>query len=261
MTGISLYPVPNLPLIEPGDDLGSLIVEQLAAAGQAVQPGDIFVIAQKVVSKAEGRLVRLADVTPDARSQEIAQIVDKDPRHVQVVLDDSNEILRTRRGLLVVEQKSGWVCANAGVDRSNVATFAEGEEMLALLPVDADASAANLRQRLLDLSELDAETKLGVLINDSHGRAWRVGTVGVCIGCAGLPALWNQNGLHDLYGYELHASEECIADELCAAASLLMGQSNEGNPVVLIRGYQPPAHLAATHARVIQRPAAMDVFR
>ncbi|MCB0086700.1 MAG: coenzyme F420-0:L-glutamate ligase, partial [Caldilineaceae bacterium] len=109
MTGISLYPVPNLPLIEPGDDLGSLIVEQLAAAGQAVQPGDIFVIAQKVVSKAEGRLVRLADVTPDARSQEIAQIVDKDPRHVQVVLDDSNEILRTRRGLLVVEQKSGWV--------------------------------------------------------------------------------------------------------------------------------------------------------
>ncbi|MEZ4709174.1 MAG: coenzyme F420-0:L-glutamate ligase [Caldilineaceae bacterium] len=261
MTGISLCPVPNLPLIEPGDDLASLIVEKLDAAGQTVQPGDIFVIAQKVVSKAEGRLVRLADVTPDARAQEIAQTVDKDPRHVQVVLDDSNEILRTRRGLLVVEQKSGWVCANAGVDRSNVATAGDGDDVLAMLPVDADASAARIRQRLLELSGLHADTKLGVLINDSHGRAWRVGTVGVCIGCAGLPALWNQNGLHDLYGYELHASEECIADELCAAASLIMGQSDEGNPVVLIRGYQPPAHLAPTNARVIQRPAAMDVFR
>ncbi|MEZ4660959.1 MAG: coenzyme F420-0:L-glutamate ligase [Caldilineaceae bacterium] len=261
MTGISLCPVPNLPLIEPGDDLGSLIVQKLAAAGQTVQPGDIFVIAQKVVSKAEGRLVRLAEVTPDARAQEIAQIVDKDPRHVQVVLDDSNEILRTRRGLLVVEQSSGWVCANAGVDRSNVATSEDGDDVLAMLPADADASAARIRQRLLELSGLNADTKLGVLINDSHGRAWRVGTVGVCIGCAGLPALWNQNGLHDLYGYELHASEECIADELCAAASLIMGQSDEGNPVVLIRGYQPPPHLAPTNARVIQRPAAMDVFR
>lgn len=259
MTGISLFPVSNLPLIEPGDDLGSLIIDKLRAAGQAVQPGDIVVIAQKVVSKAEGRLVRLTDVVPDARSEEIAQVVDKDPRHVQVVLDDSNEILRTRRGLLVVEQKSGWVCANAGVDRSNVA--ATEDEMLALLPEDADASAARIRARLLELSILGAETKLGVLINDSHGRAWRVGTVGVCIGCAGLPALWNQNGLRDLYGYELHASEECIADELCAAASLIMGQSSEGNPVVVIRGYQPPEHLRPTTARIIQRPAAMDVFR
>jgi coenzyme F420-0:L-glutamate ligase/coenzyme F420-1:gamma-L-glutamate ligase len=261
MSGVSLCAVPNLPLIQPGDDLAKLIVSRLAAVGQTVLAGDILIIAQKVVSKAEGRLVRVADIAPDEEAERIAETVGKDPRVVQIVLNDSNEVIRTRRGLLVVEQKSGWVCANAGVDRSNVAATESGDDMLALLPADADASAARIRQGLLDLSGLDNDAKLGVLINDSHGRAWRVGTVGVCIGCAGLPALWNQNGLHDLYGYELHASEECIADELCAAASLIMGQSNEGAPVVIIRGYQPPPHLAPTNARVIQRPAAMDVFR
>jgi coenzyme F420-0:L-glutamate ligase/coenzyme F420-1:gamma-L-glutamate ligase len=235
--------------------VAALIVERLAAAGEHLQPGDLLVIAQKIVSKAEGRLVRLADVTASAQADEIAAHVGKDARVVQVVLDDSNEVLRVRRGLIVVEQRSGWVCANAGVDRSNVAPETDSD-YLTLLPWDADASAAAIRARLEALTGVAP----AVIINDSHGRAWRIGTVGVAIGCAGLPPVWNQRGLHDLYGYELVASEECIADELAAAASLVMGQSDEGRPVVVVRGYQlPPAPVAP--AQTIQRPAAMDAFR
>ena len=255
MTSLQLFPVPNFPLVQPGDDVAALIVERLAATGEHLQPGDVLVIAQKIVSKAEGRLVRLADVTASAQAEEIAAQVGKDARVVQVVLDDSSEVLRVRRGLIVVEQRSGWVCANAGVDRSNVAPETDSD-YLALLPWDADASAAAIRARLGELTGVMP----AVIINDSHGRAWRIGTVGVAIGCAGLPPIWNQRGLHDLYGYELVASEECIADELAAAASLVMGQSDEGRPAVVVRGYTlPPAPPAP--AQTIQRPAAMDAFR
>lgn len=255
MNAMQLFAVPDLPAVQPGDDIAALIVDKLAAAGAALLPGDILVIAQKIVSKAEGRLVRLADVQPGDEAHRLADVVGKEPAVIQVVLDDSNEILRVRRGLLVVEQRSGWVCANAGVDRSNVQ--ADGEsETLALLPADADASAAALRARLAELTGVAP----AVIINDSHGRAWRIGTVGVAIGCAGLPPIWNQRGLHDLFGYELVSSEECIADELAAAASLIMGQSNEGRPVVVIRGYTPP-DLPPAPAQEIRRPAAMDVFR
>ena len=253
-----LFAVAGLPMIKPGDDLAALIVQQLLVAGEQLQGGDILVIAQKVVSKAEGRLVRLDDAKPGAQALEIAATVGKDPRVVQVVLDDSRDLLRVRRGLLVVEQASGWVCANAGVDRSNVQPDGESE-YLALLPADADASAEAIRERLAELSGL-AAGDLAVIINDSHGRAWRIGTTGVAIGCAGLPPVWNQRGLHDLFGYELVASEECIADELAGAASLVMGQSNEGRPVVVIRGYTlPPAPPAP--AQSIQRPASIDAFR
>ncbi len=255
MTSMHLFAVAGLPSIQPGDDLAALIVDRLAAMGATLQPGDILVVAQKIVSKAEGRLVRLADVEATAQAQEIAAVVGKEPRVVQVVLDDSNDILRVRRGLLVVEQRSGWVCANAGVDRSNVRADDAGE-YLALLPEDADGSAEALSARIQELTGIAP----AIIINDSHGRAWRIGTVGTAIGCAGLPPVWNQRGLHDLFGYELVSSEECIVDELAAAASLLMGQSNEGQPVVLIRGYRPPP-LPPAPARTIQRPAAMDAFR
>ena len=252
MTSMTLFAVEGIPLVKPGDDLAALIVAGLTEMGETLQPGDILVVAQKVVSKAEGRLVHLRDVTPDRRAQGVAQAVRKDPRTVHVVLSDSREIVRMRPGLLVVEQRGGWICANAGVDRSNV----DEDEVLALLPKDADAGAAALR------AQLEARTGVApaVIINDSHGRPWRVGTVGTCIGCAGLPPVWDQRGLHDLYGYELVGSEECIADELAAAASLIMGQSNEGRPVIVIRGYRLPdkPHQSATS---IQRPAAMDVFR
>jgi coenzyme F420-0:L-glutamate ligase/coenzyme F420-1:gamma-L-glutamate ligase len=255
MTSLQLFPVPNFPLVQPGDDVAALIVERLAATGAPLQPGDVLVIAQKIVSKAEGRLVRLADVTVSPQAEAIAAQVGKDARVVQVVLDDSNAVLRVRRGLIVVEQRCGWVCANAGVDRSNVAVETDSD-YLALLPWDADASAEAICARLAELTGVAP----AVIINDSHGRAWRIGTVGVAIGCAGLPPVWNQRGLHDLYGYELVASEECIADELAAAASLVMGQSDEGRPVVVVRGYTlPPAPPAP--AQTIQRPAAMDAFR
>lgn len=254
MSGMTLFPLLNFPLIQPGDDLAALIVTHLRAQGETLLTGDILVLAQKIVSKAEGRLVRLADVMPSAQARELADVVGKDARHVQVVLDDTNEVVRARRGLLVVEQRNGWVCANAGVDRSNIDP--EQGETLAMLPLDADASAAALRTRLGELTGVTP----AVIINDSHGRAWRIGTCGVAIGSAGLPPVWNQRGLHDLFGYELQSSEECIADELAAAASLLMGQSDEGRPVVVIRGYKLPD---APHApaKMIQRPAQMDAFR
>ena len=253
-----LFAVPGLPMVKPGDDLPALIVRHLAAGGERLEPGDIVVIAQKVVSKAEGRLVRVNDVAASAQAQELAATVGKDPRVIQVVLDDSRAVLRVRRGLLVVEQRSGWVCANAGVDRSNVQPDGESD-YLALLPQDADASAESIRARLAELSGITPDD-LAVIINDSHGRAWRIGTTGVCIGCAGLPPVWNQRGLHDLFGYELVASEECIADELAGAASLMMGQSNEGRPVIVIRGYQLPPSSPAS-AQTIQRPPETDAFR
>lgn len=253
---MNLFAIPNFPLIQPGDNLAALICAALAATGEQILPGDILVIAQKIVSKAEGRLVRLADVTPGAKAREIAEQVGKDPRIIQVILDDSRSILRIRRHLFVVEQRSGWVCANAGVDRSNIEPGPDGAEYLALLPADADASAANLRAAI----EQRTGVAPAVIINDSHGRAWRVGTVGVAIGCAGLPPIWDQRGLQDLFGYTLQSSEECIADELAAAASLLMGQSDEGRPVVVVRGYPlPPA--APAPARTIQRNPATDAFR
>lgn len=255
MQQLRIFPIPNFPLIKPGDDLGRLMIDRLAESGEALQSGDILVIAQKIVSKSEGRLVRLVDVHPSEQALALAEQVGKDARMVQVVLDDSNQIVRVRRGLLVVEQRSGWVCANAGVDRSNIEPDGDSD-VLALLPYDADASAEGLRSKLKTLSGAD----VAVIINDSHGRAWRIGTASVCIGCAGLPPVWNQRGLSDLFGYELQHSEECIADELAGAASLLMGQSSEGRPAVVIRGYKLPDAPAAP-ATSIQRAAEFDVFR
>ncbi|RLT42927.1 MAG: coenzyme F420-0:L-glutamate ligase [Chloroflexi bacterium] len=252
---MTLFSVPGLPMIRPGDDLAQLIAEKIESAGQQLHSGDILVIAQKVVSKAEGRLVRLSAVTPGERALELAEITGKDPRIVQVILDDSHEVVRARRGLLIVEQKSGWVCAHGGMDRSNVQPV-DGEEMVALLPENSDASAEGLRARLAELTG----AQVAVLISDSHGRPWKFGTMGVCIGCAGIPPIWNQRGLYDLFGYELVASEECLVDELAGAAALLMGQSAEGRPVVVIRGYTPP-NLPAAPATVIQRPKEFDAFR
>ena len=251
---IQVIPIPGLPLVRPGDDVAALIVEAAEAAGVPLLAGDILVVAQKIVSKAEGRLVRLAEVRPGAEAVRLAQETGKDARVVQAVLDDSAAVIRAREGVLIVEQSSGWVCAHAGLDHSNVAP--EEEETVALLPADADASAGAIRSRI----EARTGAAVAVLISDSHGRPWRMGTVGVCIGCSGLPAVWDQRGLTDLYGYELQASEECIADELCAAASLVMGQSREGRPAAIIRGYTPP-DAPHTTARAIQRPPERDLFR
>ena len=252
--GIQILPIPGIPLVQPGDDLAALIIEAAEAAGLSLIAGDILVMAQKIVSKAEGRLVRLADVTPGEEAVRLAEETGKDARVVQAVLDDSRAVVRARAGVLIVEQSSGWVCAHGGLDHSNVAP--EEEETVALLPADSDASATAIRGRI----QAKTGATVAVLISDSHGRPWKMGTVGVCIGCAGLPALWDQRGLTDLFGYELVASEECIVDELCAAASLVMGQSSEGRPAAIIRGYRRP-DAADAPARSIQRPAEKDLFR
>ena len=249
---IQIFPIPGIPLVQPGDDLATLIVEAAQAAGLSLICGDILVVAQKIVSKAEGRLVRLVDVTPGAEAHRLAQATGKDARVVQAILDDSTAVIRAREGVLIVEQSSGWICAHAGVDHSNVAP--EEEETVALLPADADASAAEIGSRI----QTQTGATVAVLINDSHGRPWRMGTVGVCIGCAGLPTLWDQRGLTDLYGYELRASEECIADELCAAASLVMGIENRA-----VRGARQPSS-AATPCRTpppTPRPVRSSVRR
>ncbi len=211
-------------------------------------------VAQKVVSKAEGRVVRLEDVEPSEEALELAHASLKDPRLVELILRESREVVRVRPGLIVVEDVRGFICANAGIDRSNIEQHGEGEEV-ALLPLDPDASASDLRDRIKRV----AQTAVAVVINDSHGRAFRDGTVGVAIGLAGLPALSDRRGDTDLTGYELQHTVIGIADEIAAAASLLMGPANEGIPAVVVRGLKLPVSEAS--AREIQRPRKLDLFR
>lgn len=250
---VSLLPIRGLPLIRPGDPLADLIVER-AAEWDGLQPGDVLVVAQKVVSKAEGRLVRLEDVQPSETARELARRTEKDERLVELILQESREVVRSRPGLIVVEDRRGFICANAGIDRSNIEQQGSGEAV-ALLPVDPDASARRLRERIRDLTDVE----VGVVINDSHGRAFRQGTVGVAIGLAGIPAVWDKRGDADLTGYTLHATVIGIADEIAAAASMVMGAADEAIPAVLVRGAPiPPGDGAAAD---LQRPAEMDLFR
>lgn len=251
---LSLIPVPGLPLIQAGDRVADLIVEALGGPEAAFQPGDLLVVAQKIVSKSEGRIVRLADVEPSSTAQRLAEASGKDPRLVELILRESVEVIRVRPGLIVVEDRRGFICANAGIDRSNVEQHA-GDEEVALLPEDPDASAHELRRRVHQLTGV----WIGVLINDSHGRAFREGTIGVTIGLAGVPALADRRGDHDLLGYTLQHTIIGLADEIAAAASLLMGPAAEGIPAVVIRGLDLPP--SDSSARDLQRPRALDLFR
>jgi len=212
------------------------------------------VIAQKIVSKAEGRVVRLQDVEPSNGALKLARQSAKDPRVVELILRESREVLRVRPGLIVVEDVRGFVCANAGIDRSNIEQHDEDEEV-ALLPVDSDLSADRIRVELHELTGV----WVSVLINDSHGRAWREGTVGVTIGLAGMSPLWDRRGDVDLTGYTLEHTVLGLADEIAAAASLLMGPASEGIPAVLVRGLNVPS--GGGRARDLQRPREMDLFR
>lgn len=251
---IALLPLPGLPQIQSGDLLGELIVDRARQNDLAFQPGDVLVIAQKIVSKAEGRVFRLSQVAPSAEAQELAERAEKDARLVELILRESREVIRVRPGLIVVEDRRGFVCANAGIDRSNVEQDV-GDEQVALLPLDPDASAQKLRTRIEELTGV----QLSVIINDSHGRAWREGTVGVAIGLAGLPGVWDRRGEPDLTGYVLQHTVVGIADEIAAAASLLMGPAAEGIPVVIVRGLRLPP--GDSTARDVQRPRDMDLFR
>ena len=253
---LTLTPLPGMPLVKEGDHLAALVLAGLERAAIQLQDGDVLVVAQKVVSKAEGRLVNLAAVNPSPRAQELAQIVEKDPRLVELILEEIYQLVMLIPGLLIVEHKLGFISANAGIDHSNVAgPGKDAEKWVLLLPKDPDASAMRLRREL----ENTTNARLGVLVIDSHGRAWRNGTVGVTIGLSGLPGLVDKRGDKDLYGYELRATIIGAADELAAGASLVMGQAAEGTPVVHARGFPYPLREADLGELI--RPEEQDLFR
>lgn len=251
---VTLCALPGIPLLRAGDDLGAIIVAAVAQARLDVDDGDIFVVAQKAVSKAQGRAVDLATVTPSSRARALAAEVGKDPRLVEVILSESVRVVRQRPGLLIVEHRCGWIMANAGVDQSNVPAGAGAEPVL-LLPKDCDGAAEALRAALTT----HFAKRLGIIINDSFGRPWRRGTVGVALGAAGIPALCDMRGQPDLNRRALKVTETGFADEVAAAASLLMGQADEGRPVVHVCGFAPSE--AAVAAQALIRPAAEDLFR
>ena len=251
---LNLTPLPGIPLVQTGDDLTGLIQAGLDRAGLTLQNGDILVVAQKIVSKAQGRMVHLSDVTPSPRAIELGAVTLKDPRFVEVVLGESREVLRTGANTLIVEHRLGFVCANAGVDRSNVMA-AEGDEVWLCLPADPDGSGAEMRRTLA----LIYGAEIGVIINDSHGRAWLMGTMGVAIGAAGVPALLDLRGKPDLFDHALQITQVGLADELAAAASIVMGQADEGRPVVHVRGM--PYALREGSAQELFRPKSQDFFR
>lgn len=258
MARIELHAVPDLPRVRPGDDLVALTLAGLEAAAIGVRDGDVLVFAQKVVSKAEGRIVDLATVKPSPRALEVASIVCKDARLVELILSESTRIVRQQANVLIVEHRLGFVMANAGVDQSNVDDGTHGEFAL-LLPADPDASAARLRAELKQRAGVD----VGVLINDSFGRPWRRGAVGVAIGSAGLVALRDLRGQPDLFGRTLRVTEVGLADEMASAASMLMGQADEGLPVVLLRGLARDLvrHTPHSPAATLVRAAHEDLFR
>jgi coenzyme F420-0:L-glutamate ligase / coenzyme F420-1:gamma-L-glutamate ligase len=251
-----LTPLPNIPIVQTGDDLVEIIWNGLSKAEVHIQEGDILVLAQKIVSKAEGRWVNLVSIQPSARAVELSVKIEKDPRLVELVLRESNQILRMRVGTIIVEHRLGFVCANAGIDHSNVAGEGNSsEEWVLLLPEDPDGTAQIIRQKLEALSGV----RLGVMIIDSHGRAWRQGVVGVAIGLSGIPGLVDMRGKDDLFGYNLRITTIGAADELAAGASLVMGQANEGTPIVHVRGF--PYKLRDGNLEELLRPKEQDLFR
>ncbi len=241
----------GFPLVQPGDDLPALIVAAFADAPLA--DGDILMITSKIVSKAEGRYVDLNAVTPSARAREVAEQVDKDPRLVEVILSESEGISRMRQGVLIVRHKLGFTSANAGIDHSN----AGGEEnRVLLLPCDPDRSARDIRHAIFEA----VRVRIGLIITDSHGRPFRLGTCGVAIGAAGLPALLDLRGRPDLNGRILRVTRVGLADELAAAAGLLTGQADEGRPVVRVRGLGHYVDWEDGRASDLVRPLERDLY-
>jgi coenzyme F420-0:L-glutamate ligase/coenzyme F420-1:gamma-L-glutamate ligase len=254
-TELRIVPVTGIDEITPGIDLGALIFNALQQQNLALEHGDILVVTQKIVSKAEGRVVNLENVEPSEFARQFAAQYQKDPRHVEVVLRESKRIVRMDHGVLISETQQGFICANAGVDESNV----EGAQVLALLPEDADRSAQTLRTRIGELASASTDADIAVIISDTWGRPWRNGQVNMAIGVAGMEALADYRGQQDHYGYELRASVIAVADELAAASELVMGKVDHV-PVALIRGYPyKPAETGSI--RPIMRDQATDMFR
>ena len=250
---LTFHVLPEIPLIKAGDDLAAILLAALQRTGVALTEGDLLVLAQKIVSKAEGRLIPLATVTPSPRAVELARATDKDPRLVQLILDESTEVMRKKPGVLIVRHRLGNVGAHAGIDQSNIEHV--GGDAALLLPVDPDASAQALHAKLHEMTGL----RLGVIIADSMNRAWRMGTIGGAIGCAGLKVLDDLRGTADMFGRELKVTIINRADSLAATACLLMGESVQQTPAVLIQGL--PFESTTQTARDIIRPLADDMFR
>lgn len=251
---VSFVAVPGIPLIEPNDPLASILIDALNANGLAMESGDILVVAQKIVSKAEGRYVTLSEVRPSERARHYAERTGKDARFVEVVLSELTEVIRDAPNVLIVAHRLGFIMANAGIDQSNI-RHAGGDERVLLLPEVPDAAAAGIKASLDEA--FGAST--GVIINDSFGRPWRNGVTGVALGAAGVPSLLNMIGSPDLFGRRLQMTEIAVADEIAAGASLVMGQAAEGMPAVLVRGLELGGQ--PQPASCLIRPRQRDLFR
>lgn len=246
----------GFPLIKPADKLPEIIIDSLISNQITLADGDILVLAQKIVSKSENRLINLQNVIPGEEAGRIAKETGKDSRLVQLVLDESRSVLRTRTGTIIVEHRLGFVCANAGIDHSNVkGAWGDENDWVLLLPEDPDGSARSIRSSLRGKTGCD----IGVMVIDSHGRAWRNGTTGVAIGISGVPGLVDLRGTEDLFGFKLRITQVGAADELAAAASLVMGQAAEGIPVVHARGFPYPLRESSLYELI--RPREQDMFR
>lgn len=240
-----------MPIIREGDDLASMIIDAARAQGTELLDGDIVVLSHVIVSRAEGRTIDLKDVEPSPIAERFAEFTMKDPRLVEVVLGDSRAVRRMAPGVLITETRQGFVCANAGVDKSNV----PGEDVVALLPEDPDKSAEMFRRRVLELSG----RRIAVIVCDTHGRGHRDGEVNVTVGASGLSVIRDRRGEFDLFGYELKVKRTAVADELASAAELVIGQADEGIPVAIIRGYDYESSEEST-ARELVRPREKDLF-
>ena len=248
-----ILPIEGLPLFHQGDDIADILLRHLQEGNQTLANGDILAIAQKVISKAEGRLVDLRDVKPSPAAVELATEVDKDPRIVELILQESTDVVRKKEGVLIVRHRLGHVGANAGIDQSNIEHGEEGSALL--LPLDPDASAAKIQREI----EVKAGVQIGVLITDSANRPWRLGTVGIAIGASHMTVLDDRRGGFDLHGRELKITMINEADSIAAIATLAMGETNERVPMVIVRGAKAGSQNQA--AAVINRPLEDDLFR
>jgi coenzyme F420-0:L-glutamate ligase/coenzyme F420-1:gamma-L-glutamate ligase len=250
---LSVTPIAGIPLVRAGDDLAALILTALAAQTLSLAPGDILVVAQKIVSKAEGRQVSLATITPSPEAIDLAKETEKDPRLVELILRESTTVLRKKPGVLIVRQKLGLVGAQAGIDQSNI-EHGDDENAL-LLPEDPDRSARQIRDAVAKRTGV----RPGVIVSDSMNRPWRLGTIGGAIGSAGIQVLDDRRGLHDIYGREMKVTMINRADSIATAATLVMGETTERTPVALVRGFPQEDH--GQTARDIVRPLEEDMFR
>ena len=248
---IEIFAVTGLPVVNKGDDLASLICQAAEKQGTPVQNGDVIIITHVVVSRAEGNVVNLETITPSEFDKSVAKRTDKDPRLVEVILRESRSIVRMNDGKLITETKQGVICANSGIDRSNV----PGNSNVALLPENADRSAQMIRQKIRELTQKD----VAVVVSDTHGRPLRLGEINIALGIAGFEPLRDRRGEKDLFGYTIKVKRTAIADELASAAELVIGQTNEGIPVAIIRGYPYPKSEKANATKLI-RPREKDLF-